>query len=65
VALREFLFFPKFAESVAYDHAAIIPPRGLEGKRGAGLGELKPESQIPYFVLYLPPLALLCVMEVL
>ena len=32
VALREFLFFTKFAESVADDHAGIIPLRGLEGK---------------------------------
>jgi hypothetical protein len=34
VALREFLFFSKFAESVADDHAGIIPLGRLEGKQG-------------------------------
>ena len=34
VALREFLLFAKFAESVAYDHAGIIPLRESEGKEG-------------------------------
>jgi hypothetical protein len=32
VALAKVLFFAKFAESVAYDHAGIIPPRRVEGK---------------------------------
>jgi hypothetical protein len=32
VALTEFLLFPKFAESLAYDHAGIIPSWRGEGK---------------------------------
>ncbi len=34
VALAEFLLFSKFAESVADNHARIIPLGGLEGKIG-------------------------------
>jgi hypothetical protein len=34
MALREFLLFAKFAESVTDQHAGIIPERRIEGKQG-------------------------------
>jgi len=47
VALREFLFFTKFAESVAYDHAGIISLNQTERNKVQKEAGLRGDSSRP------------------